>query len=168
MPSYALCFGVTFAITRRDDQTGAGGDKPENASARAPMLDQTAKLKDWLTGAGAAEDDELSGRLRCGGLPRCSTDPAGVKRGSSCRKRWYAILFGPTARRASSAATAHRKPATTSCRRCTTPAACSPAAGRSSLNHSGSATWSSACPTWRNVEPKTGPYRLVRGGDDRA
>jgi 3-methylfumaryl-CoA hydratase len=61
------------------------------------MLDQTAKLKDWL-GRSRREDDELS----VGSVRRLAAmldqDPAAYKRGSELPEAWYAILFGPTAR----------------------------------------------------------------------
>jgi 3-methylfumaryl-CoA hydratase len=71
-------------------------DKPENAQG-VRMLDQTAKLKDWL-GRSRKEDDELS----TGSVRRLAAmldqDPAAYKRGVELPESWYAILFGPTAR----------------------------------------------------------------------
>ena len=61
------------------------------------MLDQTAKLKDWL-GRSRKEDDELS----LGSVRRLAAmldqDPTPHPRGSELPESWYAILFGPVAR----------------------------------------------------------------------
>src|SRR6185369_10398258 len=61
------------------------------------MLDQTAKLRDWL-GRSRKEDDELSVGSARRLAAMLDQDPTPFKRGSELPESWYAILFGPTAR----------------------------------------------------------------------
>ena len=143
------------------------GETSRKAGERA-YVDQTASLKDWL-GRKRSEDDELSvGSVRrLGRHARPGPERPSV---AACElpESWYAILFGPTAVRARSAATAIRSPATICCRRL--PNTRRMFAGRRVKFHKALRVGDMVerVSTVKQVEAEDRPHRLVRAGDGGA